>query len=112
VWYDLEETVAAVLAILRLAGGDIDEPRLRALVPAAAARIERWAMRTALMPDTSTDPLLQEGLQLVTLEMYRQPAATGQLVGLTAEVAVAVFDPIATAAPLLQHLRETAGIVA
>ena len=104
--------MAAVLAILRLAGGDIDEPRLRALVPTAAARIEKWLDRVDPMPDTVDEPLLQEGLQLVTLEMYRQPAATGQLVGLTAEVAVAVFDPIATAAPLLQHLRETAGIVA
>ncbi len=111
-WYDPDETVAAVLAILRLVGGDIDEPRIRVLVPTAAARIETWAQRTNPMPSTVDDPLLREGLQLVTLEMYRQPATTGSLVGLTAEVALGVFDPIAAASPLLQHLRETAGVVA
>jgi len=105
-WFDLEETVAAVLAILRLTGQDVDEPRLRALVPTAAARIEKWLDRSDPMPDASTEPLLQEGLQLVTLEMYRQPATAGSLVGLTAEVAIGVLDPIAPAAPLLQPYRQ------
>ena len=105
-WYDLEETVAAVLAILRLAGNDIDEPRLRALVPAAAAAIEKRCDRIDPMPDTLTEPMLQEALQLVTLEMYRQPASVAQLVGLSGPVAAAAFDPVAPAEPLIQPYRQ------
>ena len=105
-WYDLDETVAAVLAILRLAGGDIDEPRIQSLVPAAARQIEKRYPRNDPWPDTTDEPDLQEALQLVTLEMYRQPATTAQLVGLNATVANAAFDPIAPAAPLLQPFAQ------
>jgi hypothetical protein len=105
-WFDLEETVAAVLAILRLAGGDIDEPRLRALVPTAADAIEKRCDRIDPMPNTSDEPMLQEALQLVTLEMYRQPASVAQLVGLTSAVATGVFDPVAPAEPLIQPYHQ------
>jgi hypothetical protein len=106
VWYDLEETVAAVLAILRLAGGDIDEPRIEALVPTAADAIEKRCDRVDPMPSTSAEPMLQEALQLVTLEMYRQPASVAQLVGLSTSVATGVFDPVAPAEPLIQPFRQ------
>lgn len=105
-WYDLDATVAAVLAILRLAGGDVDEPRIKALVPAAADAIERRSDRVTPMPHTSVTPMLQEALQIVTLEMYRQPATTAQLVGLNASVAEGAFDPIAPAASLIQPFHQ------
>ena len=105
-WFDLDETVAAVLAILRLAGGDIDEPRLQALVPTAADAIEKRSDRIDPMPTTADEPMLQEALQIVTLEMYRQPATTAQLVGLNAAVAEGAFDPISPAASLIQPFHQ------
>ena len=40
VWYDLAATVDAVLAVLRLTQGDVEELRIAALVPAAAGDID------------------------------------------------------------------------
>ena len=50
VWYDEAQTVAAVLAILRLEEGDVDEGRLTALVPRAAKRLEVYADRVDPFP--------------------------------------------------------------
>ncbi len=105
-WFDLDATVAEVLHVLRLAGGDIDEPRIRSLVPRAALMIERRYPRLDVWPDAVDEPDLQEGLNIVTIELYRQPATTGQLIGLSTDVAGAAFDPILPAAPLLQPFAQ------
>lgn len=52
-WYDLEATVTAVLARLRLLNTDVDEPIIRGLVPVAATMIDNELDRVnALTPVT------------------------------------------------------------
>ena len=72
VWYDLDETTTAVLAILRLTEQDVDVDRIRECIPAAAWRIE------AMLDDVdevAANPALQQSLNQVTIELYRRKDA-------------------------------------
>ena len=111
VWYDPDVTLAAVLAELRLAGGDVDEERLRALIPTAAADIDDYLDRVDPTDGPPPDPLLQEGLQIVVIDMYRdQPAGAAELAGLAVPVAATVYDPLSRARPLLIRRKQRFGV--
>lgn len=91
-WYDLDTVVADVLARLRLQSTDVDEPRIRALVPAAAVQINDeldrvWAMTPAGTVDTAdvdedldvtelletnVTPDILDALSRLTIEMFRR----------------------------------------
>lgn len=91
-WYDLDTVVADVLARLRVGATDVDEPRIRAAVPAAAvlinAELDRvYPMTAASGIDTEdldedldvTEPLatnvtpdILDSLSRLTIELYRR----------------------------------------
>ena len=80
-WYDVEATTDAVLSQLRLEVADIDEPRIRALVPAAAFHIDAYLDRVTPLTGPPPDPAIEAVLQQVTIELYRRKDAA--LVGPT-----------------------------
>lgn len=91
-WWNLDTVVADVLARLRLQATDVDELRIRALVPAAAVQINDeldrvWAMTPEGTVDTAdvdedldvTEPLetnvtpdILDALSRLTIELYRR----------------------------------------
>ena len=71
VWYDLSATVAAVLATLRLQGGDVDTARIQAIVPAAARSIDNELDRTVVLDGPPPDPLIQYELERRTINLYQ-----------------------------------------
>ena len=70
VWWDPEATYASVLLQLRLAGGDVDETRLRGLIPAAGAYIDNYLDRETVVEGPPPPPLLQEALERKTITLY------------------------------------------
>lgn len=91
-WYVLDTVVADVLSRLRLQGTDVDEPRVRSLVPAAAVQINGeldrvYAMTPAGTADvddvdedadvaelleTNVTPDIIDALVRLTIELYRR----------------------------------------
>lgn len=91
-WYDLDTVVADVLARLRLLESDVDEPRIRLLVPSAAVLINdeldrEYPMTAASGVDSDdldedldvTEPLatnvtpdILDALSRLTIELYRR----------------------------------------
>lgn len=91
-WYDLDTVVADVLARLRLSGTDVDQPRIRSAVAAAAVLINDeldrvYPMTAASGIDSSdldedldvTEPLatnvtadILDSLSRLTIEVYRR----------------------------------------
>ena len=71
VWYDLSATVAAVLATLRLQGGDIDTARIESIIPAAARSIDDELDRETVLDGPPPDPLIQYELERRTINLYR-----------------------------------------
>lgn len=91
-WYDLETVVSDVLGRLRLQGTDVDEPRIRSLVPSAAVQIndeldrvyEMTPEGTADVDDVDEDaditellatnvtPDILDALARLTIELYRR----------------------------------------
>ena len=111
VWYDPDATLAAVLAELRLGGGDVDEERLRVLIPTAAADVELFLDGVDPPPGPPPAPLVQEGLQIVVVDMYRdQPAGAAELAGLAVPVAATVYDPLQRARSVLIRHKQRFGI--
>lgn len=89
-WYNLDATVTEVLKRLRLLQVDIDEPRIRSLVPVAATLIndelDRVNPLTSIMASQAPPvtapwsvvsawdgptPTIIEALTLLTIELYR-----------------------------------------
>ena len=77
VWYDVDVTVAAVLHILRLQGGDVDTTQIRSIIPTAAQRIDVHCDRTVVLDGPPPAPHIQHALEQLTVARYRrnQPAA-------------------------------------
>ena len=71
-WYDVDATVESCLAQLRLQGGDIDEPRLRAIVPGAAYKVDVKIDAVMVLDGPPPDPEIQHALEQLTLLRYRQ----------------------------------------
>lgn len=91
-WYDLDTVVADVLARLRVGQTDVDEPRIRSLVPAAAVllndELDRVYPMTAASGIDSSDldedsdvtellatnvtPDILDALSRLTIELYRR----------------------------------------
>jgi hypothetical protein len=74
VWYDLDATVAAVLAILRLQGGDVDTTRIRAIIPGAALRIDVYVDRAVIIDGPPPGADYQYALEQLTVQRYRRDA--------------------------------------
>jgi hypothetical protein len=74
-WYDLTATVDAVLAVLRLSEGDIDEARIAALVPVAAGNIDAKVDRDTPLEGPPPSPWAQTALELETVALYRAQTA-------------------------------------
>ena len=64
-------TVAAVLATLRLQGGDVDTVRIQAIVPAAARSIDNELDRITVLDGPPPDPLIQYELERRTINLYQ-----------------------------------------
>lgn len=71
VWWDPVVTLAAVLAQLRLSGGDIDEARIAKLIPAAGQLINEH-LDLAVDPAPPIPVALQDALERVTIKMYNR----------------------------------------
>lgn len=74
VWYDLDVTVAAVLAVLRLTASDVDAERIRALVPVAGQLIDTRLDRQVALTSPAPLPVLV-ALENLTVELYRRKDA-------------------------------------
>ena len=78
VWYDLDATVAAVLAILRLQGGDVDTTRIRGDHPRCRPAHRRLPSTVSTVidgPPPAAD--YQYALEQLTVQRYQRdmPAA-------------------------------------
>ena len=78
-WFDVAVTAAAVMHILRLQGGDIDEARIEALVPGAANRIDVYVDRTVVLDGPPPADHIQHALEQLVLLRYQRnrPAPAG-----------------------------------
>jgi hypothetical protein len=70
VWYDIDVTVGSVLAALRLTISDIDEPRVRALVPSAAGLIDGFLDREVVLEGPPPHPTVQAVLEELVIVLY------------------------------------------
>jgi hypothetical protein len=105
VWYDIDATSAAVLAQLRLEVSDVDESRVRALVPAAAAHIDAYCDRVTPLSGPPPDAMVDAVLQQVTIELYRRKDVA--LVGATSTwTADAVSDRYGAGDPIAECLAQ------
>ena len=79
IWYDVDATTAAVLAVLRLQGGDVDTSRIRAIVPTAANKIDVYVDRTTVIDGPPPAPHIQHALEQLTVLRYQrnQPVNLG-----------------------------------
>ncbi|HKE75225.1 MAG TPA: hypothetical protein VKB57_16505 [Acidimicrobiales bacterium] len=73
-WYDLEATLQAVLATLRLTQGDIDTDHLAECIPAAARAIDQHVDRFAddPMPGPPPPAAVQIALEAATIALYHR----------------------------------------
>lgn len=67
-WWDVASTAAAVLARLRLSTDDLDEARIKSLVPAAGVLIDQYIDSTTAI---AAAPALTDAIVEVTAAMYR-----------------------------------------
>ncbi len=76
-WYDPDATLAAVLHVLRLQGGDIDAAAIRALIPVAGIAIDNYVDDDWVIDGPPPAPDFQYALERYTIELYRidHPAA-------------------------------------
>lgn len=108
-WYDLDTVVADVLARLRLQENDVDEPRIRELVPVAAMQINNYLDRVyAMTPagtadtadvdedgdvaellETNVTPTILDALKRLTIELYGRGRSDRN-----GSVAVEIGDPL------------------
>ena len=97
VWYDLEATNAAVLATLRLQGGDVDAGRIADAIPRAAATIEQQQDRVDPIPGPPPHPLMQGALEAATIALYHRDAVVATIGGGVSTLGVPAdrFDPLA-----------------
>lgn len=69
-WWDLDATLESVLHTLRLASADVDEPKLRYLVPIAGFQINERLDRTEELSEEEAGSL-QHALEQLTIALYR-----------------------------------------
>ena len=72
VWYDLDQSTADVLAILRLTDADVDAERIGAIVPAAAQLIDTFVDRPEAILGPPPAPPIAQALNQLTIELYRR----------------------------------------
>lgn len=70
VWWDPTETLANVLAQLRLYSNDVDEDRLAGLIPAAGEHIDNYLDRETPVEGPPPAPSLQAELERITIALY------------------------------------------
>lgn len=91
-WYDLESTVTSVLAKLRLLNTDIDEPRIRELVPVAATMIDNELDRVNPMTNVSAAPPVSAAWSSVSAWSGPTPTIIQALIQLTVDLYVGVVS--------------------
>ena len=109
VWWDVDQTTADALAILRLTGTDVDAARIRALVPVAGQLVNQFLDATE--PDVSMPAPVAQALTYATVELYRQkdsPPATADDFGLSPGYVPA--DPLQPVRAMLAPYRRRWGI--
>jgi hypothetical protein len=80
IWYDVDDTLAAVLHILRLQGGDIDADYIRNLIPAAGMAIDAYVDSETVVVGPPPAGDYQYAIEQYTIDLYRAdvPPAVGQ----------------------------------
>ena len=109
VWWDVDETTADALAILRLSGTDVDAARIRTLVPVAGQLINQF-LDSPDPPTVMPDPVVQAHTYTV-VELYRQkdsPPSSADDFGLSAGYVSA--DPLQPVRSMLAPYRRRAGV--
>lgn len=118
VWWDVDTVTEAVLDVLRLESGDVDDGRVRGLVPVAGARINDVLDRPDTDPVvvdvvTGTAPApLVAAIVAVTVELYRQKDAPPTSVdGLIASAwRPPSVDPVASVRAMITPYRRRWGV--
>lgn len=107
-WWNVDATLAAVLAKLRLGTTDIDENRLRALVPAAGYKINAYLDLTVAPSAVGAHTeALQDALEQLVIAMYGPPIQNFDSFRSTGQSSF--VDPIETVAGLLDPKKERWG---
>jgi hypothetical protein len=114
-WWVPADVLADVLATLRLSSGDVDESRLEALIPAAAAMINAYLDRPTgdgLAP--WEEAIAVPALEQVTIELYRtKDTAAGSPSDYSAAALMsrwAAVDPLGNVRSHLQPLKRRWGL--
>jgi hypothetical protein len=112
-WWDVDTTKAAVLDILRLGDGDIDEQRIVWLVPVAGQMINQWMDRPAGVqaPDWALYPL-QTAIETVTVSLYRDKDAPPTTIDglLAGSMRPAGLDPLIEVRAKMRGAKQRWGI--
>lgn len=108
VWWDGAETLANILATLRLRELDIDAEAIERLIPAAGWAINAYLDRTECL-EAPAPAALQAALETVTIAMYHRAGYVATLgAGITSlqRVHTGPFDPIAEVAAELAPYKQ------
>ena len=81
-WYDLDVTTTEALGDLRLTEQDVDVERIRTIIPAEAARIDREADRLEAIEGPPPPPLIQRALVRRVVDAYQVKVPTSGGFGL------------------------------
>lgn len=101
-WWDLESTLTNVLRMLRLAGGDIDEDRITALIPTAGYQINsRLDLTIGIVPGSAEALSLQDALESLTIALYQPPVQ---------DIDGSFMDPVDMVAGQITPQRERWGV--
>jgi hypothetical protein len=112
-WYDLDSTVRAVLKRLRLLNTDIDEPRIRELVPVAATMIDNELDRVNPLAHVSAAPAVTAAWASASAWEGPTPTILEALIQLTVDVytgVVPVGDDLGQAGVLVAPHKSRFGI--
>jgi hypothetical protein len=112
-WYDLEATLAAVLATLRLQQGDIDTDHLAECIPAAATAIEQYLDRIDVIPGPPPPPSVQIALEAATIALYHRDEVTATIGGGVSTLRASSreqFDPLEDVLAELTPMKQQWGV--
>jgi hypothetical protein len=112
-WWDSSTTRDAALHRLRLQSGDIDDTRVSALIPAAGYLINDFLDRCDAAPGPPPNPVLQEALIIVTVNLYGKDPANGTSTSDFAAMSVGTLgdvDPLGTVRSMLMPFKERFGV--
>jgi phage gp36-like protein len=104
-WYDVADTLEGVRDKLRLQIGDVDEDRLSACIPAAAAYIDQYLDRCDLLTGPPPPPLVQFCLEHASIWFYNHGGPTAP------DVFTGIYgDPLDEVRHLLEPYKQRRGL--